>query len=138
MVLLGITIAMAIIWAWYYWSVRYYDLASNVTELGQVGRAIQMAIRLALECVSQQRYTDAQFHIDTARYRHKQFTAVHPKTIYGSHLLLQEIVLIEQVMALATQKQFSAANEVVKHAAEKYVEYMVYVQLLEKEMNEYE
>jgi hypothetical protein len=138
MILLGITIGIALIWAWYYWSVRHYRLAANVEALSETGRTIQLAVRLTLECIGQGRYTDAKFHLDTAKLRHKRFRAVHPKTIALAHLLAQEIECIEQVYLLGVSQQFNKAQSMVLQAAEKYVEYKVYMELLEAQMNEYE
>lgn len=138
MTLIGIAIGISIIWLWYWWSVRHYRLADNVEVLSETGRAVQLAVRLTLECIAQGRYTDAKFHLDTAKYRHARFKPVHPKTIALAHLLAQEIQCIEQVYQLGVSQQFAKAQGMVLRAAEKYVEYKIYLELLEAHLKEYE
>jgi hypothetical protein len=138
MVLIGITIGIALVWGWYYWSVRHFQLEFNVNDLIETGKTVQMAMRLALECIAQQRYADAQFHIDTAKKRQVQFTPCHAKTKKGADILSQEIVILEMVLHYAKEEQYHDAGTCVGYAAIKHAEFLAYTTLLKQEMDEYE
>jgi hypothetical protein len=138
MVLIGITIGIALVWGWYYWSVRHFRLSFNVNDLIETGKTVQMAMRLALECIAQQRYPDARFHIDTAKKRHQQFTPCHAKTKKGADILVQEIVILEMVLHYAKEEKYNDAGTCVLYAANKHGEFLAYTTLLKQEMDEYE
>ena len=96
-----------------------------------------MAIRLALECIAQERYTDAQFHIDTAMQRYRQFNPSHPKTKRGADLLGQEIVVLQMMLHYAKDKNFTDAQQCVLLAAHRHAEFLAYTQILKDEMDDY-